>query len=84
MAITPNREALKHLANLCIDAQFCQQYGAQAFHYSGEATPAHQHLRATLSVVIGQMMGDLMAIKRHIPLFPTGGEATDRDDLGDA
>ena len=82
MAITPNRDALKHLASFAIDAHFCQQYGAQAFHYAGEITPACQHLRASLSVIIDQMIQDLVAIKGHIPLFHTGGEDLGTDDAG--
>jgi hypothetical protein len=69
MAIISNRNALKSLASLCIDAQFCQQYGAQAFHYAGEATPAYQHLCAILLQLIEQMTADLAVIKGHIPTF---------------
>ena len=88
MAITPNRDALKHLASFAIDAHFCQQYGAQAFHYAGEITPVCQQVRATLSVIIDQMIQDLVAIKGYIPLFHTGGEGlgaevADKEELGE-
>ena len=69
MAITPNRDALKYLASFAIDAQFCQQYAAQAFHYSGDATISYQHLCENLSPLIEQMMADLALIKEHIPAF---------------
>lgn len=49
MALTPNRQGLKDLADFNIDAQFCQQYGAQVFNYSGEVTPQYQQLCANFS-----------------------------------
>lgn len=68
MAITPNCEALKHLTSFAIDAQFCQQYDAQAFHYSGKMTPVCQHLCATFSEVIDDIANHMAAIKNHIPV----------------
>lgn len=65
--ITPNRQALKALATFNIDAQFCQQYGTQAFNYNGEVTPQYQQLCADLSSILSDLINDVQAIQAQIP-----------------
>lgn len=67
-AITPNRQGLKDLADFNIDAQFCQQYGTQAFNYSGDVTPQYQQLCTNFSAVIDDIIADMQEVKKQIPV----------------
>ena len=50
--MTPNRQCLKVLQALPVDAQFCQQYGMQVFGYQGEETPQYQQVCTAFTSVI--------------------------------
>lgn len=65
--LTPNRQALKDLADFNIDAQFCQQYGTQVLNYSGEVTHSWQQARLQLESVIDDLLGTLEQLKEAIP-----------------
>lgn len=68
MTITPNRQGLKDLADFNIDAQFCQQYGTQAFNYQGEITEEYKNLCLNLATVIDDIVTDLQVLKKQIPV----------------
>ena len=67
MSITANRNGLKDLADLTIDAQFCQQYGAQLFSYQGDNTAQYQQLCATFTKMLDDILDDIAAIKTQLP-----------------
>jgi len=67
MSITANRNGLKDLADLTIDAQFCQQYGTQLFSYQGDNTAQYQQLCATLAKMLDDILDDIAAIKTQLP-----------------
>ncbi len=69
MTITPNRQGLKDLADFNIDAQFCQQYGTQAFNYAGEITEEYKNLCLNFATVIDDIVTDLQVLKKQIPVF---------------
>lgn len=68
MTISPNRQSLKDLANLNIDAQFCQQYGVSVFNYQGDLNPHYAQVCGNLEVVLDDLVKHLQAIKAQIPL----------------
>ena len=67
MAVTPNYEALRALASLSVDEEFCQKIGGKVFGYSGDPTLVYQSLCQQFSLLIDDMVGDLHTIKAHIP-----------------
>ena len=67
MSITANRNGLKDLADLTIDAQFCQQYGTQLFSYQGDNNSQYQQLCATLAKMLDDILDDIAAIKTQLP-----------------
>ncbi|GAO98200.1 hypothetical protein Cva_00848 [Caedimonas varicaedens] len=70
-SIAINRQGLKELSHFNVNSQFCQQYGTQAFNFSGEITPQYQQICASFSEVIDDMMADMQALKKEIPVFGT-------------
>ena len=68
MTIIPNRQSLKDLANLNIDAQFCQQYGVSVFNYQGDFNPHYAQICGNLESVLDDLVKHLQAIKAQIPL----------------
>ncbi len=68
MTISPNRQSLKDLANLNIDAQFCQQYGVSVFNYQGDFNPHYAQICGNLESVLDDLVKHLQAIKAQIPL----------------
>ncbi len=69
MTITPNRKALKDIADFNIDSQFFQQYGVQVFNYNGEETSDYQNLCRKFSLVIDDMLKTIQEIKVHITII---------------
>ena len=67
MSITANRNGLKDLADLTIDAQFCQQYGTQLFSYQGDNTSQYQQLCETFTKMLDDILDDIAAIKTQLP-----------------
>jgi hypothetical protein len=65
--ITPNRQGLKDLSAFNVDTQFCQQYGAQVFNYSGELTPQYQQICVNLTNILNDLSGDIQSILQQIP-----------------
>jgi hypothetical protein len=68
MSITANRNGLKDLADLTIDAQFCQQYGMSVFNYQGDLNPHYAQICGNLEIVLDDLVKHLQAIKAQIPL----------------
>lgn len=71
MAITPDRQGLKLLAELNIDNQYSQQYGVQIFNYNGEATDDYKNLCSNLFGSLDDVIQEADALKKRIPLFNT-------------
>tara|TARA_B110000908_G_C10267055_1_gene465270 strand:- start:5094 stop:5315 length:222 start_codon:yes stop_codon:yes gene_type:complete len=67
--ITPNRTALKELADLNIDAPFVQRYGNRIFSYDGDATDEFKSLCENLSTTADEAIAELQAIKKAIPVI---------------
>ena len=67
--ITPNRTALKELADLNIDAPFVQRYGNQIFSYDGDATDEFKSLCVKLLATADDAIAELQAIKKEIPVI---------------
>ena len=66
--ISPNRQALKDLANFNIDSQFCQQYGTHVFNHSGGNTATYQQVRAHFEGVVDDLADHLQKLKQQIPV----------------
>lgn len=67
MKITPNRKALKLVADLSIDSNFVQQYGNQVFSYNGDETPEYKTLCENLALAVSDALTDLQNIQKEIP-----------------
>jgi len=64
-----NRQCLKVLQAFPVDAQLCQQYGAQVFNYQGEDTPEYQKICGEFTSVIDDIIGSMENIKSQVPVF---------------
>jgi hypothetical protein len=64
---SPNRTALKELADLNIDAPFVQRYGNQVFAYDGEVTDEYKALCEKLNATANDAIAELQAIQKEIP-----------------
>lgn len=71
MAITPNRKALKELADFNIDSSFVQRFGNQIFSFSGETTDDYKNLCQELSAITKDCIAELQDILKEIPIFDT-------------
>lgn len=68
MNITANRNGLKDLAKLTIDAQFCQQYGTQLFSYQGENSAQFKQLSINMLGVLRDLASIINVVIDQIPV----------------
>lgn len=59
-------QALKDLAALVVDAQFCQQAGSQVFNYTGEVTAAYNQLASQLENTLHDLIKDADKLLKHL------------------
>jgi hypothetical protein len=71
MAITPDRQGLKLLAELNIDNQYSQQYGVQIFNYNGEATDDYKNLCSSIFGSLDDLIAEANDLKSRVPVFNT-------------
>jgi len=69
MAITPDRQGLKLLAELSIDNQYSQQYGMQIFNYNGEATDDYKNLCSNIFGSLDDVIAEATTLKSRVPVF---------------
>jgi hypothetical protein len=67
MAVAPNYEALKALASFSVNEEFCQKIAGKVFGYSGDQTLVYRGLCQQFSLLIDDMVEDLLTTKAHIP-----------------
>ncbi len=63
--ISPNRDALKTLANLMIDFRFLNNEGSALFNYSGEESEQIKNIKLKVLELIEGMNENLEFIKKE-------------------
>ena len=64
--IISDRQALKLVAQLTVDSQFCNQYGTQVFGYRGDDSEEYRKLCSQYQEVIADIEKTLALIKPKI------------------
>jgi hypothetical protein len=66
--MSTNREGLKLLSSLNIDAQYCQQIGSQVFYYTGAVTDSEYLSMCTdFTDVLNDMASEISGILAMLP-----------------